>query len=397
MELWSLSTASNESIEVNPDANSCPKSNAGDVDADDLDSLKLSLLPGVGPRTMAALLERFDTPDEVFAASERELASVSGVGPKLVHTIRTADHFVDVDSVLDWCHANRTRVLIRGRSGYPDRLMDLPDAPLVLFSQGGFTTADEIAVGIVGTRHPTTYGRNQADRFGYALAQAGVTVVSGLARGIDTSAHQGALKGGGRTIAVLGGGLGQMYPPENRGLADEIIQAGAVCAEYAPMTKPHSGTFPQRNRIISGLSLAILVVEAPERSGALITARLAGEQGREALALPGAVTSRASRGCHQLIRDGATLVQTVDDILEALGPMRKPVTTDDGHEVRSPAELSLNEIERQVLDAICGAEVMVDDVISACGLPAHRVNAVISVLEMRRMVRRISGNSVVRV
>ena len=259
------------------------------------------------------------------------------------------------------------------------------------------TEEDKLAVAIVGTRHATQYGLKQAERFGYSLARAGITVVSGLARGIDTAAHEGALNGGGRTIAVLGSGLGQIYPAENKGIADAIAADGAVISEYAPDAKPRGGMFPQRNRLIAGLSLATLVVEAPDRSGALITARLASEQNREVLALPGPITSRASRGCNQLIRDGAKLVQTIDDILEELGPLRNSVKTDSGHEVRNPSELKLNDIERKVLGAIEATSTSVDDVIRNSELPAHQVIATISVLEMRRLVRRGSGHSVTRV
>ena len=297
-------------------------------------TLQLSMLPGIGPRTLTALLERFETSLGVLAATGGELATVHGVGPKLIHAIRTASHHVDVDSILRWCREHDAEVLCRGRSGYPRRLEDLPDAPPVLFVRGAVTSDDELAVAIVGTRHATTYGLKQAERFGYALARAGITVVSGLARGIDSAAHEGALNGGGRTIAVLGSGLGQIYPSEHKGLADAIAADGAVISEYAPDAKPRGGMFPQRNRLISGLCLGTLVIEAPDRSGALITARLAGEQNREVFALPGPVTSRASRGCNQLIRDGATLVQTVDDVLEQLGPMR--AAGDDRGRPRGP-------------------------------------------------------------
>jgi DNA processing protein len=188
-----------------------------------------------------------------------------------------------------------------------------------------------------------------------------------------------------------------MYPNEHKGLANAIAADGAVISEYAPEAKPRGGMFPQRNRLISGLSLATLVIEAPDRSGALITARLAGEQNRDVLALPGPVTSRASRGCNQLIRDGAKLVQTVDDILEELGPVRQPVKTKQGYEIRNGSELTLNEVERKVLDAIDSTGTLVDQVIEKSGLPAQRVIAVISVLEMRRLVRRLSGQYVSRV
>lgn len=359
--------------------------------------LSLAMLPGIGPRTLANLLDHFRSAGAVLSAPESELAHVVGVGPKLIHAIRTASHHVSVEAILRWCTENGVDIVCRGNQTYPKMLDDLSDAPPVLFVRGEILAVDEIAVAIVGTRHATVYGLKQARHLAYLLAKAGVTIVSGLARGIDAAAHEGAIDGGGRTIAVLGSGLGQMYPSEHAGLAKAIAADGAVISEYAPDAKPRPGTFPQRNRLIAGLSLATLVVEAPDRSGALITARLAMEQNREVLALPGPVTSRASRGCNQLIRDGAKLVQTVDDILEELGPMRSPVQTESGLEVRNGSELTLNEVERKVLDAIDPTSTLVDQVIAKSGLPAQRVIAVISVLEMRRLVRRLSGQYVSRV
>ena len=367
------------------------------VSSELIDSLRLSMLPGIGPRTLASLLEQFGSPRHVLAASGPELACVPGVGPKLIHAIRTATHHVDVDAIIQWCRENDTQILCSQTDEYPRCLADLCDAPPILFARGELTAEDELAVAIVGTRHATTYGLKQAERFGYALARAGVTVVSGLARGIDAAGHEGALNGSGRTLDVLGGGLNQIYPSEHKGLAKAIAADGAVISEYAPDAKPRGGMFPQRNRLIAGLSLATLVIEAPDRSGALITARLAGEQNREVMALPGPVTSRASRGCNQLIRDGATLVQTVDDVLEALGPMKQSVAMDDGREVRNASELSLNDIERVVLDAIEETSTPIDQVIAKSELPAHRVIATISVLEMRRLVRRLSGQYVSRI
>ena len=360
--------------------------------------LRLSMLPGVGPRTLASLLDVFETPRRVLAASASELAAVEGVGPKLIHAIRTASHHVDADSILGWCDANGVRLLCQGEEDYPVRLEDLNDPPPLLFVRGALIADDELAVAVVGTRHATAYGLRQAERFGYGLARAGVTVVSGLARGIDSASHQGALAAGGRTLAVLGSGLGEVYPAEHRDLAESIAGSGAVISEFAPDAKPRAGMFPQRNRLIAGLSLAALVIEAPDRSGALITARIAGEQGREVLALPGAVTSRASRGCNQLIRDGATLVQSVDDVLEALGPIRQPVASSaTGSPVRNGSELTLNDLERQVLSAIGAEATPIDQVIETSGLPAHRVVATVTVLEMRRLVRRLGGQAVARI
>ncbi len=370
---------------------------ADNLSADTLATLKLAMLPGLGPRTLTSLLERFGDSQSVLSASDQELAGVAGVGAKLVHAIRTASHHVDVSSMVRWCAANGTEIVCRDTEFYPAALDDLVDAPPVLFVRGQVQPEDELAVAIVGTRHPTTYGLKQAERFGYSLAKAGVTVVSGLARGIDAAAHRGALDAGGRTIAVLGSGMGQIYPSEHAGLADAVAKSGAVISEFGPHAKPRSGMFPQRNRLIAAMGLATLVVEAPDRSGALITARLAGEQNRDVFALPGPVTSRASRGCNRLIRDGATLAQSVDDILEALGPMRQPVITENGHEVHCPSELKLNELERCVLDAIDQTSTPIDQVIEKSDLTAHCVIATISVLEMRRLIRRQGGQYVTRV
>ena len=364
---------------------------------DVLDQLRLSSIPGVGPRIMAALLHRFGTASNVFAADTDAIASVRGVGPKLFNQIKLESRHYDLDAIVHWCLNHDTEILVKGRAPYPNMLEDLEDAPPILFSRGSLLPEDDMAVAIVGTRHATPYGLKQAERMGYSLARAGVTVVSGLARGIDAAAHEGALSGGGRTIAVLGGGLAQMYPPEHEGLANAIAADGAVLSEHSPMTKTRGGLFPQRNRIVAGLALATLVIEAPDRSGSLITARLAYEQNRDVMALPGPVTSRASRGCNQLIRDGAKLIQNVDDILEELGPMRAPVDTGDGSEVRNPSELKLNEIERKVLDAIEPVSTPIDQVIQSCDLPTHQVIAIISVLEMRRLVNRVSGQYVSRI
>jgi DNA processing protein len=367
------------------------------IDLPVADTLTLALVHGLGPRILAALLERFGDATAVLAASRAELSSVAGVGPKLAHAIATADDHVDAAAVVRWCSEHDAKIVCRDSVGYPRMLDDLTDAPPVLFVRGEFVSEDEIAVAIVGTRHATTYGLRQAERFAYGLAKAGVTVVSGLARGIDAAAHQGAIDGGGRTIAVLGSGLGEIYPSEHGGLAKAIAADGAVISEFAPDAKPRGGMFPQRNRLIAGLALGTLVVEAPDRSGALITARLAGEQNRDVFAIPGPVTSRASRGSNQLIRDGAMLVQNVDEVLEELGPVRRPVMTQAGHEVRSGSELTLNEIERTVLDFIDATSTRIDDVIEKSRLPAHRVMAIISVLEMRRLIRRLSGQYVSRI
>jgi len=361
-----------------------------------LHTLRLALIPGVGPRTRQTLLERFGSSEAVLSAAPSQLRDVPGVGPKLTEKIVAAREEIDVEEILALCRRQEVGILVLGDETYPSILRQIVDPPPVLFVRGSLAPQDGMAIAIVGTRHATPYGLRQAERLAAGLARAGLTIASGLARGIDAAAHRGALAAGGRTLAVLGSGVLSIYPPEHDTLAAEIASHGAVLSEAPPEAAPHSGVFPQRNRIISGLSLGTIVVEAAERSGALITARLAMEQGREVFAVPGRVEDRTSWGCHRLIRDGAKLVQTVDDVLEELGPLFEPAARDDGREVHHPAELLLNELEQQVLDAIGADPTSIDQVVAATGLPVPNVLATISVLEMRRLIRRPSGSLVVR-
>jgi DNA processing protein len=287
-------------------------------------------------------------------------------------------------------------ILTEKHSCYPRLLKEIHDPPGVLFVRGELKPQDSLAIGIVGTRHATPYGLRQAERLAASLSRAGLTIVSGLARGIDAAAHRGALSAGGRTIAVLASGVMNIYPPEHDKLAEEVAAQGALISEAPPHMEPLPGTFPQRNRIISGLSLGVIVVEAAERSGALITAKHAYEQGKEVFAVPGSVENRASKGCHRLIRDGAKLVETPDDVLEELGPLVEAAPREDGRAIHHPAELLLNEVEEQVLAAIPTESTPIDEILTATGLPVPQVLATISVLEMRRLVRRLSGTTVMR-
>ena len=361
-----------------------------------VDTLRLALVPGVGPRLRQALLECFETPSDVLAAALNDLRRVPGIGPKLAGSIAAARDNVDAEAQIELCEANGIAILVVNDPAYPRVLQEIPDPPAVLFVRGEITADDALAVAIVGSRHATQYGKMQAERLAGALARAGMTVVSGLARGIDGAAHRGALSAGGRTIAVLGSGVLNIYPPEHVQLADEVSASGAVISEMPPHFAPIGGSFPQRNRIITGLSMGVIVVEAAERSGALISARHAMEQNREVFAVPGRVDSRMSRGCHRLLRDGAKLVESIDDVLEELGPLVEPMQQADGTEVHHPAELQLNEIERAILAAIDTEPTPLDTVATASGLPIHQVLAAVSVLEMRHLVRRPSGSTVVR-
>ncbi len=362
-----------------------------------VDTLRLALISGVGPRIRQALLERFGSASAVLAAAPSELCTVKGIGPKLTRSISSADEEVDVEEEIKLCREHNVTILTESDDRYPRLLREIHDPPGALFVRGSLKAEDAICVGIVGTRHATRYGLDQAQRLANSLARSGVTIVSGLARGIDAAAHRGALAAGGRTLAVLASGVLNIYPPEHDRLAAEVMAQGALLGESPPRAQPLAGAFPQRNRLISGLSLGVIVVEAAGRSGALITARHAMEQGREVFAVPGRVDGRTARGCHQLIRDGATLVESADDVLEELGPLVEAAPRGDGPAVRHPAELKLNDMEQQVLAALGNEPISVDQIVAASGLSVARVLSTISVLEMRHLVRRLSGTTVVRI
>ena len=270
-------------------------------DADLIDTVRLSLVDGVGPRIRRRLLDRFGDPATVLAAAPSELREVEGVGPKLTERIIRAGDEIDAEGEIAFCRSQGIAILTETHAEYPRALREIPDPPGLLFVRGTLKPADALGIGIVGTRHGTAYGLRQAERLAASLARAGLTIISGLARGIDAAAHRGALEAGGRTLGILASGVMNIYPPEHDKLAELVAANGALISEQPPHSSPLAGTFPQRNRIISGMSLGVIVVEAAERSGALITARHAMEQGRDVFAVPGNVDSRASRGCHRLL------------------------------------------------------------------------------------------------
>jgi DNA processing protein len=359
--------------------------------------LQLSLIPGVGPRTYQSLVDHFGSPEQAVAAAPSEWRHVPGVGPKLVRAMVESRRTLDIAAELQLCHTAGVKLLVAGDESYPPLLREIHDPPALLYVRGELLPRDALAIAVVGTRHASSYGLRQAERLAGGLARAGLTVVSGLARGIDAAAHRGALAAQGRTIAVLGCGVLEVYPPEHAGLANEIAGRGALVSEAPPLSRPHSGMFPQRNRLITGMSLGVIVVEAAQRSGAMISASHAMEQGRDVFAVPGSIENRTARGCHQLLRDGAKLVETVDDVLQELGPLIEAAPLESGRTIRHPAELQLNPQEQAVLDAIGTEPLSIDGVIARSQLPVQRVLATLSVLEMRRLVRRLSGSCVTRV
>lgn len=312
-------------------------------DDETLARLKLHLLPGLGPKTLAALLERFPSAKVILQTPVSELMSVPHIGQKTAEQLTSAISRVNIQDELALVDKHQATLLHLEHSEYPASLRSIPTAPFFLFCRGKFTEADSRSVAIVGSRHCTAYGKRIASKLASGLANAGWTIVSGLARGIDGAAHVAALDAGGRTIAVLAGGLAKIYPPEHKDLAERVVERGVLLSEMPMGMSPMPDLFPRRNRIISGLSRAVIIVEAAARSGALITARLAGEQGREVLAVPGPIDSEASEGPHQLIRQGATLVRSVDDVLEALNAL--PVIENANENSKEPSQKLPNKPE----------------------------------------------------
>lgn len=374
-----------------------------------LAEVRLTCVRGVGPMLRGRLVEAFGSAERALAAHGADLQRVRGVGAKLAEAILKAPSVDAAARMLDEAAAHGIRVLTLGDAEYPPGLREIPDPPPVLYCRGSIEPRDQRAVAIVGTRVATRYGLRQTERFARDLAAAGVTVVSGLARGVDGVAHRAALEAGGRTIAALAGGLMKIYPPEHGRLADAVAGCGALVAEAAPPMPPLSGSFPQRNRIISGLSLGVLVIEAAERSGALITARHAAEQGRDAFALPGPIDSPQSTGCHRLIQEGAKLVTSVDDVLEEIDALAPRALLPAGSSAGSPAGPSAalpsraaaapdwDEPTKAVLEKVGREVTTVDRLVDETGLPVEQVLAGLSRLEAGGAIRRLSGVTVQRV
>lgn len=350
--------------------------------------LTLHLVPGLGPRLTAALLKHFGSAGAVLRAEASQLRQVPHIGAKISEELCQGFRRADVEAEIKRMAEHQVGLLALGTPEYPSPLAEVPDPPHLLYIRGSWQARDVKAIGIVGSRHCTAYGRRVAERTAADLARAGFTVVSGLARGIDGAAHRGALQAGGRTIAVLAGGLSKIYPPEHAELAEEVQASGALVTEATMAQQPLPDMFPARNRLISGLSRAVVVVEAAERSGALITARHAGEQGREVFAVPGPVDSAASAGTLQLIRQGARLVRGADDILEDLEGIAVPEIT---AAVAEPPQ-ELDEKQRRIWDFLADGPRHIDDLTHQLGLGVPEASRLLMTLEMKKVVRRLPGN-----
>jgi DNA processing protein len=359
------------------------------------DLLALSLVSGLGPLRIAALLDRFSSASAVLRASAASLAQVPGIGDKLSTEIVASRGEVDVEGELRLMEKHRVGLLLLGTPGYPAALAEVAGPPHVLYVRGTMEERDAQAIAIVGSRSCTDYGRRMTTRLAGDLARAGYTIISGLARGIDGIAHRAALQAGGRTLAVLAGGLSRIYPPEHRGLASEVEAAGALLTESRMGQEPLASLFPARNRIISGLSRAVVLVEAAEKSGALLTARHAAEQGRVVLAVPGQADAASSAGTNALIRQGAVLCRGADDVLEelhgiapsALTPATVPVPP-----VPAGPPPGLDETQRRVWESLASGPRHVDELVRDLGVGVAPLSGMLLTMEMRKAVRRLPGN-----
>ncbi len=346
--------------------------------------------PGIGPVRFARLLTHFGSAAAAFTASRAELKLLD-LPESAIDSLGAPDWRL-VDQDLAWLERPGNHLLSLDDPRYPLLLQHIPCPPPLLFVCGDLDCLRTPQLAIVGSRNPTPLGRETAHNFGAHLAGAGMTVTSGLAFGIDAAAHQGALAGGGQTIAVMGTGLDRVYPAKHRDLAHAIAERGALVSEFPVGTPLAAGNFPQRNRLISGLALGVLVVEAATQSGSLITARLANEQGREVFAIPGSIHNPLAKGCHTLIRQGAKLVETATDILEELGSLAAvgtldPVTTS----VAAPASAALDEDYQRLLAAIGAEPASIDGLVECCGLTAEVVSSMLLIMELEGYVAAIPG------
>lgn len=367
----------------------------------------LNSLPKIGPVRIRRLLDHFGTPESILAAQKDQLMRVDGIGPEMAKLIVDWEDLCDPSTELREVEGRGLSLLMLDDPLFPPALRDAYDAPVLLYVWGKLEPGDRHAVGIVGTRRASSYGKSATKKLAFQCAHAGFTVISGLARGIDTTAHEAALAANGRTVAVIGSGLAKLFPAENLGLAEKIADGhGAVVSEYPLHTGPSKQTFPQRNRIVAAWSRALIVAESPVWSGSLITANLASEYGRSVYAVPGPITSPTSAGCHRLIREGATLLTDGNELLDDLGALaldstRQPASTENRQESPRSVEAAAAENvpdlpelpaeEQQIFDALGTMESGIDQIIEATGLPAATVSANLLKLEMKRLVRPMPG------
>jgi DNA processing protein len=359
--------------------------------------LALNRIPGVGQVTYVRLLKQFGSPQNVFQADPEVLAEIEGIRKTTALAIVKFKRAEKIDRELDHLEKEGIGVLTLHDPTYPPLLAEIHDPPPFLYFRGRPSAQDDRSLGIVGSRLGTAYGLRMTERLAWSLAQHRLTIVSGLARGIDTAAHQGALMAGGRTVAVLGSGLDIIYPPENEKLFHRISETGMVCSEFPLGTLPERQNFPIRNRIISGMSLGVTIVEATLRSGSLITARLALDQGREVFAVPGSIESFKSSGTNRLIKQGAKLVEHAQDILEEIPHGEKPpADSERDASMEVTVALSLSKEEKQIWDILSTEPVHVDQMVRQKEMETARVLSLLMEMELKGMIKQLPGKWFVR-
>ena len=365
--------------------------------------IALNMVPGMGPVRLRHLLDTFETPQRVLAAGRSALKAVHGIGAETADALASWESHVDLSSELKRIEDFGARTISWNSPEYPAALRTIHNPPIVLYVWGDLRPEDNLSVSIVGSRSTTHYGIETAKKLAYQLAYAGYAVISGLARGIDSAAHQGALAAKGRTIAVIGSGLMNLYPPENKALAEKIAASGAVISEYPMERQADRQTFPYRNRIVAGWSRGLLVVEAGLNSGALITADQALEQGRTVFAVPGPIDRPTSAGSNRLIQQGARLVTSADDILDELNSLfpthsaarRKSEKHADSPET-PPPHVKLSQEETLLIGALEVGEMSLDELVAATRMPAYKVSSTLLMLEMKRLAKPIAGQRYVK-
>lgn len=352
--------------------------------------LGFHLIPNIGAARIARLIESFGTLERAWGASAADLRE-AGMNERAARALD--EHRARIDPHREWerVQAAGARILTLADDAYPRLLRQIQSPPPVLYVKGRLEPADETSIGVVGTRRSTRYGREMADRLSSGLAVAGVTVISGLARGIDGIAHNAALENGGRTLAVLGSGVDQVYPPEHRKMSERIVEQGALVSEFPLGTRPEARNFPIRNRLISGMSFGILVVEAPRQSGALITSSFAADQGRTVFAVPGSALSTSSEGCHELLRNGAALAAEVDDILAELNLERRQAALESRQML--PAA---SDDERQILEMISREPRHIDEIAIDTGITISELSALLLQMQLKGLVRDAGGQHYAR-
>lgn len=356
--------------------------------------LQLNMVQDVGTIKLKALLDYFGTAHKILSASRNELMKVAGIGAAIAEGIVKVSK-ADFEEELKLIRKYNIKIVTLFDNAYPENLKQIYDPPIVLYIKGDLLPEDKNAIAIVGSRRASFYGLSTAEDLAYKLSSRGITIVSGMARGIDTASHKGALKAGGRTMAVLGSGLANIYPSENRKLSEEIAKNGVLISEFPIKTSPHRQNFPQRNRIISGLSLGVVIVEAAKRSGALITADMALEQGREVFAVPGKISSVTSLGTHSLIRQGAKLAATVDDIIEELKIELKPnlIRQDKDDSIKSS---KLEEVEQVMFKLLTDEPKHIDELSQVSSVPVNKVSGILVRLQIKGFIKELPGKMFVK-